>query len=171
MPDGNGNDQLSEARLESLNALIARRDQQCEQLILALSDNKERLEDLAKRVNGHWGCSDGIYRFYHYSFKVYRLQSYTTEIVSLLREMVPDAKLNSLFTEILEAGTGKQWEESHNKEWSKHTRPIVEAFLHARFFLNIAVTFAGQFLEDGKPNPPQLLPSDWATLLYFYNLR
>ena len=45
------------------------------------------------------------------------------------------------------------------------TRPILEAFFHARFFLEMAVRHA--HLES----PPSPLPSGYAALLYLYGLR
>ncbi len=47
-----------------------------------------------------------------------------------------------------------------------HTRPFLEAFFHAKFFLEMAVKY-GRKLEE----VPEMLPSDWAAFLYFYNLR
>jgi hypothetical protein len=45
------------------------------------------------------------------------------------------------------------------------TRPIVEAFFHAGFFLEMAVRYAK--LET----PPRPLPSGYAALLHLYQLR
>jgi hypothetical protein len=42
---------------------------------------------------------------------------------------------------------------------------MVEAFFHARFFLEMAVRYA--HLEQ----PPNPLPSGYAALLYLYDLR
>ena len=58
------------------------------------------------------------------------------------------------------------FELEHNRRWLEVTRPIVEAFLHARFFLDMAVRY-GKELEA----PPTLLPNGWAALLYLYQLR
>ena len=52
-----------------------------------------------------------------------------------------------------------------NANWSDATRPILEAFFHARFFLEMAVRYAD--LES----PPQTLPSGYAALLYLFDLR
>ena len=43
---------------------------------------------------------------------------------------------------------------------------MIEAFFHARFFLEMAVKY-GKELEF----PPQMLPSGWAAFLYLFNLR
>lgn len=52
-----------------------------------------------------------------------------------------------------------------NNHWSLVTRPIVEAFFHARFFLEMAVRYAP---IDAPPRP---MPSGYAALLYLYQLR
>ncbi len=52
-----------------------------------------------------------------------------------------------------------------NPDWARHTRPILEAFFHARFFLEMAVRYAG--LEKA----PTTLPSGWAALLCLYRIR
>jgi hypothetical protein len=69
---------------------------------------------------------EGYYRFYHYSWKVYRLQQLTEQMVKALQELLPDRTLNKKFTQIIAEGTGKQWEQSHNKEWLRYTLPIVQ---------------------------------------------
>jgi hypothetical protein len=43
---------------------------------------------------------------------------------------------------------------------------MLEAFWHARFFVEMAVKY-GRELEE----PPSTLPSGWAALLYLYDLR
>ena len=45
-----------------------------------------RLEQLLERCSGHWGYEDPIYRYYHQSFKVYRLQDTTEAIVVALQD-------------------------------------------------------------------------------------
>ena len=41
--------------------------------------------------------------------------------------------------EIVSDGTGKSFTHEHNTRWLEVTRPIVEAFLHARFFLEMGL--------------------------------
>ena len=124
------------------------------------------LEKLLEKCSGPWGYEDPIYRFYHQSFKVYGLQDQTVEIVERLRALAPNRPMNERFLHIVRGGTGKTFAEEDNKNWLAVTRPIVEAFFHARYFLEIAVQY-GKELEF----PPRTLPSGWAALLYLYNLR
>jgi hypothetical protein len=162
---------------------------------LLLERTKERLPQLEKLltdVNDHWCYEDGIYRFYHQSFKVCYLQVTTIKIVAALRELWPDRPLNPWFQQIIDEGAGTAkpppgskvsqfgnlsarplvggamltFDHSWNKDWLRHTRPIVEAFMHAKFMLEMAVKY-GQELETA----PDLMPSGWAALLYLYDAR
>lgn len=124
------------------------------------------LDQLMLEVNGHWTYEDGIYRMYHQSFKVWNLQPVTTKIVDHLQALMPSRKLNAYFRTIVKAGTGKKFYLACNRQWLKHSRPIVEAFLHAKYFLEMLVKYAREFQA-----PPKMLPSGWAAVLYLYNLR
>ncbi len=135
-------------------------------LLRALQANIQGLETLLKKATSHWTYEDGIYRFYHQSFKVYGLQEITGEIVSALQALAPECELNPWFAEIISEGTGRKFERDHNQRWLGETRPILEGFLHAKFFLEMACKY-GRELDE----PPKLLPSGWAAFLYLYNLR
>ncbi|MBI2894409.1 MAG: hypothetical protein HYY06_12730 [Deltaproteobacteria bacterium] len=124
------------------------------------------LQELLDDCSSHWGYEDPIYRLYHQSFKVYGLQQATTRIVAALQALSPQRHMNSWFLEIVNAGTGKTFEPEHNRKWLEVTRPIVEAFFHARYFLEMAVRY-GKELKA----PPNMLPSGWAAFLYLYDLR
>jgi hypothetical protein len=129
----------------------------------ALPELVELRDECAERVD-----EDGAYRFYHQSFKVYWLQEYTLQIVGFLRSFAPDPKapLGPYFEEIVAGGTGKTFELSHNAEWTKHTRPIVEAYFHTRYFLDMLVAY-GHELDE----PPELMGYGWAAILSLYGLR
>lgn len=109
---------------------------------------------------------DAIYRFYHHSFKVYALQGMTERIVAAVQSLAPDRPLNATFTTIMNAGTGKRFEPAHNRRWLEVTRPILEAFFHARYFLEMVVRYGKKLSQT-----PRLLPSGWAAVLYLYDLR
>lgn len=66
----------------------------------------------------------------------------------------------------MEAGTREKFEVAHNKAWLAHTRPIVEAFLHAKYFLEMVVKY-GRELDEA----PSIMPSGWAAVLYLYQKR
>lgn len=55
---------------------------------------------------------------------------------------------------------------AHNERLLEETRPILEAFFHARMMLQLAVEYARKL-----DSAPRALPSGWAAVLYLYNLR
>jgi hypothetical protein len=134
------------------------------ELLKAIKAALPTLRDLLAGLSGR-DFEDPIYRFYHHSYKVFILQNRTDEIVSTLRKLLPQRDLNPLFLEIVAQGTSKEFSFDQNADWPRHTRPILEAFFHSRFFLEMAVRYA----ELDKP--PNVLPSGWAALLSLYRLR
>lgn len=137
------------------------------ELLANLKRDQARLAGSLERVSGHWGYEDPIYRFWHQSFKVYRLQDDTLSMVDALRGVSPGGRpLHPWFEQIVATGTGQRFELEHNRRWLKVTRPILEAFWHARFFVEMAVRYTPELDE-----PPAVLPSGWAALLCLYELR
>lgn len=134
-------------------------------LLVRLREQRAALADLLEVTSSHWGYEDPIYRFYHQSFKVYTLQETTKAILAALRALAPGRPLNPWFTEIVECGTGRAFDLEHNSRWLESTRPILEAFFHARYFLEMAVRYSQ------LASPPRPLPSGYAALLYLYGLR
>jgi hypothetical protein len=132
----------------------------------ALKRELPRLEELLAEAGSQWRYEDGLYRFYHQSYKVHRLQPYTLDMVAALRSLAPERELHPYFAEILAAGTGIEFVHEHNDRWTEVTPPIVEAFLHAKYFLEMAVKYGGAL-----DAPPRIMPSRWAAVLYFYGLR
>jgi hypothetical protein len=138
-----------------------------EVLLAGMQDQLDSLEAVLVTVNDTWVSEDLIYRFWHQSFKVYQLQETTERIVAALRAVAPSgSELHPWFLEIVRAGTGQRFELAHNQDWTRHTRPIVEAFFHARFMLEMVVRY-GRELEAA----PMLLPSGWAAVLELYGIR
>ena len=64
-----------------------------------------------------------------------------------------------------EKGRIKEFQMEHNRDWDHHTRPMLEAFAHAKFMLKMAVRYAD------LPEPPQPMPNGYAALLYLFDLR
>src|SRR5258708_3678100 len=120
-----------------------------------MKEQAPALSELLEQVNGHWGYEDGIYRFYHESFKVFMLQDYTQQTVAALAGIAPESRpFCDFFAEIIAAGTGREFKMEDNQRWVERTTPIVQAFLHAKYFLEMAVKYAAQLDE-----PPQIMPS------------
>ena len=137
-------------------------------LLANIKTKLPELEKLLEGISSHWGYEDSIYRFYHHSFKVDGLQHVTMRIVDALKNLAPEGPpLCMEFEEIIkESAGGKKFEPEHNKNWAYHTRPIVETFFHAKYFLEMIVKYGKEMDE-----PPEMLPSGWAAVLCPYNLR
>ena len=135
-------------------------------LLAAIAKELPRLDELLRSVNSHWACEDLVYRFYHQSFKVFGLQGLTANIVEALLGLAPHLPLNSWFMEIISEGTGREFTMEMNQRWTEATRPIVEAFFHARYFLEMACKYGKELTA-----PPQPMPSGWAALMELYGLR
>lgn len=125
------------------------------------------LVELKRKCDGHWGAEDAIYRFWHGSLKVYYLQELTVEIVDAIAEVCPSGgHLNPWFTQIVGAGTGKTFDLSHNANWVQHAQPIVDAYFHTYYMLDMIVKYGRELNE-----PPPVLPSGWAAVLELYEIR
>lgn len=137
-----------------------------QQLLTNIKQRLPELEALMERACSHWEYEDFVYRFYHQSFKVFGVQRMTSAIVGELRALLPDALINPDFLAITEEGTGKVFTIDMNARWAATSRPLLEAFFHARFMLEMVVKY-GRTLDA----PPETLPSGWAAVLYLYGLR
>ncbi len=148
---------------------LTKRDQERNKLRARLFRNIQRnaLTIVRLKESCEWWYEDRIYRFYHTSFKVYQLQEITAEILKLMVKVSPYDKdhFTEEFNEIMGEGRVGAWKHHHNKKWTRHTRPIVEAFFHAKFVLDMMY----KTLKLSKE--PNMLPSGWAAILEIYKLR
>ncbi len=135
-------------------------------LLTNMKANLYALRELRAKAQHEWGTEDFVYRFYHQSFKVFGIQRHTLSIRDALRELLPDVPMNESFERIVAEGTGKTFEMEMNRRWNEETRPLLEAFFHASYFLDMVIKYAEKLEE-----PPEMLPSGWAAVLYLYNLR
>ncbi len=141
--------------------------QEVVELFSRLKEKLPELDKLLQTCNDEWVYEDSVYRFYYQSYKVYNLQDCTEKMVEALKSLLPETPLNDWFLKIVHEGTGKEFSMSDNDDWLTVTRPIIEAFFHARFFLEMAVRYGRQV--DFQPSTT--LPSGWAAFLCLYNLR
>jgi hypothetical protein len=136
------------------------------QFLSNIHETLPEMKALASEID-EWDGEDLIYRFWHQSFKVFGLQSVTERIEALLVRLAPPGvTINKWFVEIMRDGTGREFSLEDNDRWLEATRPILEAYFHARYFLDMAIRY-GEELEE----PPDLLPSGWAALLSLYGIR
>ena len=137
-----------------------------EAILAAVKARLPQLEGQLEAMNRDY--EDGLYRFYHQSVKVYSLQAHTTRAAGLIRAIAGETgrRTEPWFEAIVAEGTGIEFDASHNAEWPRHTRPLVEAFLHARYFIEMMVKY-GRELDA----VPTLLPSGWAAVLSLFGRR
>jgi len=108
-------------------------------LLAKIAEALPRLEELWQQSNSHWGYEDPVYRFHHQSLKVFGVQRQTAEIVGTLRSLAPHLPLNPWFSQIVDEGAAEPFSPEVNERWMEATRPILEAFFHARYFLEISL--------------------------------
>lgn len=137
------------------------------ELLANLKRDHELLVRLLRQYSGD-DYEDTVYRFYHQSFKVYFFaQGATVQMVDALRRLSPTGgSLNPWFEEIVAAGTGRTFQLEDNRRWLEVTRPMLEAYFHARFFVEMAIRYGAEL-----DVAPSTMPYGWAALLYLYNLR
>lgn len=156
----------NERRAVKLFAAINERERRIPILLANIKRNREELRKLLAEMNEHRVYEDRIYRFYHQSFKVFYLQDDTRRIIAALAGIAPEGQpFCELFTKITEAGLNRQFKHEDNGHWIESTAPILQAFFHARYFLEMAVKYA-DLVE-----PPSFMPSGWAALLCLFDLR
>ncbi|MEK6858184.1 MAG: hypothetical protein AABX39_06370 [Nanoarchaeota archaeon] len=143
----------------------AERDEKVTILKKNIRNKKPELEKLLEECNNYF-YEDKFYRFYHQSFKVYSLQGMTERIVNEFKSLLPDRELNNWFAQIVSEGTGKKFDLPHNQRWLEETRPIVEAFSHSKYFLEMMLKY-----EKDMDSFDKFMPSGWAAVLYLYDLR
>jgi hypothetical protein len=135
-------------------------------LLERIKQHLPRLEKVLEDVSSWYIYEDAVYRFYHHSFKTYYVQEATKQIVEVLQSLMPDAPLNEWFLTLVREGTGKEFQLEHNKRWLQEVRPMLEAFFHAKYFLEMVVKFGRKL--DAAPN---VLDVGWAAVLCLYNMR
>lgn len=156
------NRMLNQSQTEYLNSRL----QNDQMLLHTIKARLPELEHLLVPFQALY--EDGPYRFYHHSFKVYQLQDYTLQAVEIFKSIAKatDNQLCEWFDQIVAAGTGLVWEPNHNLNWTLHTRPIVEAFLHSKYFLEMMIKY-GREMDAAAT----MLPTGWAAILELYNQR
>ena len=117
-----------------------------EEVQLLFNNLKKDLPNLTKLFDKYCDLwyEDSVYRFYHQSYKVYNIQTATREIVAALENLLPGYKLNEYFLLIINDGTDKEFQHEDNLKWLEVTRPVLEAFFHTRYFLEMAIKYGNE---------------------------
>lgn len=131
----------------------------------ALQQANYKLQQIKKVVDGEWGASDAVYRFYTGSFKVFWVQGLTREIVGALHEVVPDRAMHPYFLDVTAAGTNQKFIEHSNGNWLTETRPIIEALAHAAIMLDAACRCGAS-----PTFPDAFYRVEWALLRQLYQV-
>lgn len=137
-----------------------------EELLKSIKERMPVLKELWDDMEKARAYEEGIYRYYHGSFKVYRMQEWTKKIVDELIKVKEPVRMLEMFQSIYCKGVNKEFVLDHNSRWEYETSPIVTAFLHARYFLEMIVKYG-----DELSKAPNMLPTGWASVLYFYGCR
>ncbi|MBU0500548.1 MAG: hypothetical protein KJ558_11375 [Gammaproteobacteria bacterium] len=153
-----GNAMLTEWELVTVD-----RDEKARELLANLKEHSSELMELLDSVSGR-RYEDVVYRFYCGSYKIYGAQENTDAIVEALRKVAPKGiPLSPIFERIYQAGVSAK---QIDAEITEQGKPILEAFLHARYFLEMAVKY-GDELQD----QPAYFPCGWAAVLCLYQIR
>jgi hypothetical protein len=134
-----------------------------------LANIKANLPEVEKLLASfHVEEEDGVYRFYHQSFKAFHLQPFVRRARDLFTRIAPDsAPLNEWFATICEGALDHEFVSGRtNANWMGETRPLLESFWHCKYFLEQMLRY-GRELEAA----PHMLPSGWAAILCLYDLR
>ncbi len=152
-------------------AIRGEREQMIKKLFLSIKYNKDEIHKLYEANCGHV-YEDRIYRFYHYSFKVFYLQDSIDDIVAFLEKINPrpidyEPRLNKWFLDIIEdAKKEGGFKMSYNDNFPSHARPIVEAYFHCKYFVDMLESVATK-----DESPDGMISSSFAAILELYNLR
>ncbi len=138
-------------------------------LLKNIKKSMPSLEKTLENANSICNYEDLVYRFYHGSFKVYRIQELTKHLVKSLEEISPndDKKItDNLFLKIISEGAkGIPFKMSHNREWGKICRPFLEAFFHSRYFLEMAIKYGKKY-----DSTPTVIEPGLAALMTLYGI-
>lgn len=145
-----------------MNLLVQRN----QELLGRIKEARERMRELCTSADAEFGAPDRFYRFYYQSFKVFHIQVLTKSFYDLIVDLSRGEPLNPWFVEIVEDGLGKQFELGHNEDWLKYTRPLLEAYFHARMAVDQMLWCA-----DNMEGAEAMLPSPWAAVLAIFKQR
>lgn len=126
-----------------MNAYLEQQEESRRQLLENLKRDRPDLEALHERVHDPLVLEDIIYRHYDHSEKTWNAQHVTKYIVDALERLAPEGRtFCTSFRAIIDDGMKERFDYAFNKDWDTHARPVIEAFFHATYFLDMAVKYA-----------------------------
>lgn len=136
------------------------------QLIESILMHKEEVQQLLdKAYHQFGGKEDMVYRFYHHSFKVYKVQQWTSDAFLLFRKFSSE-EMNDFFLRIVREGTSKPFSMEHNDNWYEEAKPLLDAYLHMIHLMELVVKYGIEGTDKDRSGDP-----GWFTILYLYRLR
>jgi hypothetical protein len=136
------------------------------ELLRRIVEQLPKLLELQKRP---FSSEDLIYRFYHQSFKVERVQDAVNQALEVFKDIAGDEYiLNDWYLKIVSDGQVGKFQHDWNSNWLEKTRPQVEAFFHTKYFIDMLCKY-GEELKDKEA--PQFMPSGWAAITYLFEVR
>jgi hypothetical protein len=149
---------------QSQEELLQKRLHKDQRLLDAIKNKRLELEDLRSQFTLIY--EDGLYRFYHGSFKVYSLQTTTLRAVAIFKS-IAEATDNNLCGSFNPC----EWHWSRIRDGTQcglaaAYSPFVEAFLHTKYFLEMMIKY-GKGMESAQA----MLPDGWAAIFELYNQR
>jgi hypothetical protein len=134
-------------------------------LFLRIKSRLPELEVLARDLEE--SEEDGVYRFYHGSNKVFFLQDPVKEAFTLIKEIGGESDPPNYECARNRRGRNRhQFSETTSENWEAETKPILDAFRHTKYFINMMVKYAKELERDEMPLEPGM-----AALLYLFELR
>jgi hypothetical protein len=110
---------------------------------------------------------DGVYRLYHGSYKFFYLQDPVKVAFEVIKEIGGESDPPHFeYARIVAAGTTHQMSAPTNQNWEAETKPILEAFWHTKYFINMMVKYAKELETVEMPMQPGM-----AAVLYLFELR
>ncbi|TSI05278.1 hypothetical protein [Lysinibacillus sp. BW-2-10] len=133
-------------------------------LLKFLQAHQEELQSLYKQSSDVWIGKEAVYRLYHQSFKVYNIQKWSQDVLELL-EQVSKEPFHPILREMIRNGTNQTFETTYNSMWYTKAKPIVDLFLHLRFYVEVALD------EIQKTDKERFGSPSWYLLLYLWNMQ
>jgi len=172
MDDLEKRDRRDRKLIASLGRKIKYEHKKTEVLLENIKREMPSLEKILEAVEADRGEEDRVYRFYHESYKCYRIQELTQAIYQALERISPykrkDKKIqNPHYKKIIQEGmTNREFKNEDNQNWDQVTRPMFEAFFHSKYFLEMAIKYGKQYNQV-----PRVIGYGFAALMDLYDLR